>query len=159
MGINMNLRILKGTNRSPAIGDCFTMMPPDGQFLFGRVIEIDANPLGLGGGILIYIYNGRSESKQVLPDMTVSNLLLPPIITNKQPWIKGYFEFLGNVSLGPKDRLAVHCFKDSRGWYFNERGTRLQVKTEPVGEWGLHSYRTIDDAISNALGIPQSQEK
>ena len=32
----------------------------------------------------------------------------------------------------------------------------LKIKKciEPVGVWGLDSYRTIDDAISEALGIP-----
>jgi hypothetical protein len=29
------------------------MRPPDGQFLYGRVISKDADPLGVGGGILV----------------------------------------------------------------------------------------------------------
>ena len=90
--------------------------------------------------------------------MMATNLLLPPIITNKQPWTKGYFETIANYPVRKDEQLEVHCFKDSRGWYFNEQGKRLQGKTDPVGEWGLHSYRTIDDAISIALGIPLSPE-
>lgn len=134
------------------------MLLPDERFLFGRVIAVDANPLGIGGGILIYIYKERSQSKAPIPKMTVSSLLVPPIITNKQPWSKGFFETIGNVPIAEKDRLDVHCFRDSRGWYFNEQGARLPAKSEPVGEWGLHSFRTIDDAVSIALGIPLSPE-
>jgi hypothetical protein len=52
------------------------------------------------------------------------------------------------------DVLPQHCFQDSRGWYFDEQGNRLHAAVEPVGQWGLHSYRTIDDEISKALGIP-----
>lgn len=158
MGIEMNLKILKRTNKSPVVGDLFTMMLPDDRYLFGRVMDTDANPLGKGGGVLIYIYKEISASKQKTPNMMATNLLVPPIITNKQPWTKGYFETIANYPVRKGEQLGVHCFKDSRGWYFNEQGTRLKEKTDPVGEWGLHSYRTIDDAISMILGIPLSPE-
>lgn len=154
----MNLSVLGRTRRSPVEGDIFAMRPVDRRFLFGRVISTSADPLGVGGGILIYIYRAQSQEKTKVPELLRGQLLVPPMITNKLPWTKGYFEFIENRPLGGLDRLHQHCFKDSRGWYLDERGTRLPGPVEPVGQWGVHSYRTIDDEVSSALGLPLSSD-
>src|SRR5882724_3451678 len=92
----MNLAMLKKTRRPPQGGDIFAMLLPDTQYLYGRVISIDANPLGVGGAILIYIYDARSREKSAIPELLRSQLLLPPIMTNRLPWTKGYFEYIEN---------------------------------------------------------------
>ncbi len=140
----------------------FAMLPPDGRYLFGRVVSADANPLGVGGALLIYVYGSRSDDKRLIPALSPSCLLVPPMMTNKLPWSKGYFEFLENRTLLKEDTLKVHCF--ARTWtnpkqYFTEDGTRLPGPVEPVGSWGLESFRTIDDKISKALGIPLAPEE
>lgn len=150
----MNLAVQKKSRRVPEAGDIFVMRIPDGHYLFGRVITTDANPLGVNAAILIYIYRVRSQAKAPIPTPTREHLLIPPVITNRQPWAKGYFELVGNMPVAPGDRISQHCFMDTRGWYFDERGNRLDGPISPVGQWGLHSYQTIDDAISTALGIP-----
>jgi hypothetical protein len=151
----MNLQVLRKSRRSPKAGDIFAMLPPDGQYLYGRVVDTDANPLGVGGAILIYIYRARSQDKSPVPELTRDALLLPPLMTNRLPWSRGYFEHLEHIALEPADRLPQHCFKDCvRKTYRDEHGNRLKKPSGPVGEWGLHSYRTIDDEISKALGIP-----
>jgi hypothetical protein len=150
----MNLTVLKKTRRIPEVGDIFVMQPPDGQFLYGRVVDTNANPLGVGGAVLVYIYRARSATLTPIPALFRGQLLVPPMMTNKQAWTKGYFQYLENRPLSDMDRYSEHCFKDSRGWYFNEAGKRLAGPKEPVGQWGLHSYRTIDDEISRALGLP-----
>jgi hypothetical protein len=155
----MNLAVLMKTRRAPEVGDIFVMQPPDGEVLFGRVIDTNANPLGVGGAVLIYVYRARSAAKTSVPELLRGQLLVPPMMTNKQPWTKGYFEHVESRPLSRMDRLPQHCFKDVRGWYFDQTGKRLDGPTEPVGQWGLHSYRTIDDEISKALGIPLSPDK
>jgi hypothetical protein len=154
----MNLSVQRKTRRAPEVGDIFVMQLPDGQFLFGRVVDTNANPLGVGGAVLIYIYRVRAAAKTPAPELLRGQLLVPPMMTNKQPWTKGYFEHVENRPLSVMDRLPQHCFKDTRGWYFDERSRRLPGAVEPVGDWGLHSFRTIDDEISRALGIPLSLE-
>lgn len=37
------------------------------------------------------------------------------------------------------------CFLSAVGRYFDEQGNELTEPIEPVGDRGLHSYRTIDD--------------
>jgi len=126
---------------------------PDG-FLYGRVIDTNANALGGGGSVLIYIYKARSNVREDIPELHLDQLLIPPLMTNKLPWSRGYFQFLENRPLEDKDRLKQHCFVNTEGWYFDEQRNRLPKAHEPVGQWGLHSFRTIDDEISKALGIP-----
>lgn len=61
-------------------------------------------------------------------------------------------------SLAEGDVLKQHCFKDSYGHYYDEQSRELPGRIEPCGVWGLHSYRTIDDDISDALGIPRAPD-
>lgn len=153
MGIKMNLTVLKKSRASPAVGDVFVMLPPDGLFLYGRVVAIDAKIGPMSDCYLIYVYSQRSKKKEEIPELLRGQLLTPPMMTNKLPWTKGYFETLEHRVIDPTDRLPKHCFVDTRGWYFDEYNNRLSAPVEPIGERGLQSFRTIDDKISRALGI------
>ncbi len=63
------------------------------------------------------------------------------------------FETVGNVPLGDGDVLDQHCFLRWNGDYYDEYSNKLPGPVEPVGDFGLHSFRTIDDEISGALGF------
>lgn len=150
----MNLAVLKKSRRAPEVGDVFVMQPPDGLFLYGRVIATDAMIGPMRNCILIYVYRPRSAQKEAIPDLLPGQLLVPPMMTNKRPWTMGYFETLEHRELGPMDRLPQHCFRDTFGRYFDENSYCLPGPVEPVAQKGLHSFRTVDDEISGALGIP-----
>jgi hypothetical protein len=83
-----------------------------------------------------------------------TGLMVPPIMTNRLPWSKGYFENVDHWPFERGDVLEQHCFRRSNGQYFDEANHELPGPVEPVGDWGLHSYRTIDDEISEALRLP-----
>ena len=89
----------------------------------------------------------RSRKKQRPGD--VFAMLLP----NRKGWSEGVFETVGNVPLGDGDVLDQHCFRRWNGKYFDECSNQLPGPVEPVGDFGLHSFRTIDDDISDALGF------
>ena len=151
----MNLRVLKKSRHIPQAGDIFVMQLPDTHYLFGRVINTNANPLGVGEAILIYIYDIQMNTPYPIPCFIDSKLLVPPMMTNRLPWTKGYFMHLEHRILEKKETLGQHCFFDDiRNCYRDEYGNKIKKCIEPVGVWGLDSYRTIDDAISEALGIP-----
>jgi hypothetical protein len=99
----MNLKVLKKTRRAPRLGDIFVMQP-DEQFLFGRIVDTNANPLGVGGAVLIYIYRVRAAKKTPVPELLRGQLLVPPMMTNKHPWTKGYFEQVENRPLSGIER-------------------------------------------------------
>lgn len=155
----VNLRALQKSRRRVAAGDIFVALPPDGMYLFGRVITTHAHVTPVLPAVLIYIYRARSGAK-VPPsnsEIAPSGLLLPPMMTNRRPWLEGFFETIANRPLGRSDVLPQHCFRDD-GRYYDEQGERISEPSKPCGGWGLHSFRTIDDAISEALGIPPSPD-
>lgn len=163
--VKTNIQILKPSRKKAQPGDVFAVGLPDGTFLFGRVVSthaqwtlaVDADP-----AILIYLYRERSAAKAAVPDrsmMRPDRLLVSPIMTNRLAWTRGYFETLANVPLEPNEVLPQHCFLSaSRGRYFDDEGNELTGAIEPVGDYALHSFRTIDDQISDALGIPRVPE-
>lgn len=157
--IETNLRVLKASRRTPREGDVFVMQPDDDFFLFGRVIDTDAVWAlgdGVNGAILIYVFGTRSARKEVpdLAELRPANLLISPVMTNRLPWSRGYFETLAHVPLDHADLLGQHCFFDAaRGRYFDNKGNELPGPVEPVGDFGLHSFRSIDGEVSGALGI------
>lgn len=160
-----NLRVLKPSRKKPRPGDVFALQVADEGFLFGRVISTDAKwtlAQGAGPAVLIYIFRERSREKAV-PDRAVmrpEHLLVSPIMTNQLPWSRGYFETLANTSLTADDVLPQHCFLSaSRGRYYDERGVELPGPSGPVGDHGLHSFRTIDDQVSDALGVPRAPDE
>jgi len=150
-----NLKVLKPSRAKPSRGDIFAASLPSGEYLFGRVIDTQAR-VGAIEGVLIYIYSHLSNAKSppALGELNPASLLVPPIITNRLPWARGFFQKVADSPLRPEDRLSQHCFRRSNGQYFDEANNELLHLVEPCGDWGLHSYRTIDDAISEALGIP-----
>ncbi len=131
------------------------MLPPGGRYLYGRVISTQAKIGPMAECILIYVYKAMSAEKNHVPELQPNRLLVPPMLTNRLPWSRGYFEFLRRDELRQEDQLAQHCFYDSIfNQYLDESNNVLPGPVEPVGVHGLHSFRTIDDEISKALGIP-----
>lgn len=158
-----NLQVQRPSRGKPREGDIFTMQLPDGTHLFGRVIRADTTDSRLApmpGSYLIHIYRYRTESKK--PDvkrLTTGDLLLPPVFINRMPWTKGYFETVGHAELTRDDLLERYCFwRAVQGVYVDENRNPLPHEIHPCGEWGLASYRLLDDLISDALGISKVPE-
>ena len=153
-----NFKELRLSRKKPAAGDIFAMHLPNELYLFGRVVLADLPyaQAPMPGANLLYIYRDTAETKDPkLELMTPDRLLIPPIFTNRQAWLKGYFETLGNHPLHPDDLLRQHCFLDAlTGKYVDEKEKRLPGPVEPCGDWGLFSYLLIDREISERFGFP-----
>jgi hypothetical protein len=160
--VGTNLQVLTPSRKRVRAGDLFAMRIPDGRYMFGRVISTEARIGPMKGVILLYFYDRRFWSKEAPQRESLSpqELLVPPMLTNRLGWSKGVFETVAHWELEADEILPVHCFWSySRRRYYDERGRELPEPTEPVGEYGLHSFRTIDDAISDALGIGRVPEE
>lgn len=151
-----NLKVLKPSRKPVRAGDVFVCQPDDSRFLFGRVIRTDVNVGGFPNGILVYIYNASSSKKGSVPKLDRDDLLLPPLATNRLPWSRGYFETVTTRPLTDADVLPVHCFRSSSGRCYDEMGNLMEAPVAPVGDFALQSFRSIDDLISDALGIPKA---
>ncbi|MEF9387935.1 Imm26 family immunity protein [Ralstonia solanacearum species complex bacterium KE056] len=157
-----NLVVLKKTRRKPEAGDIFAFQLeqlPD-RYFFGRVVDTDTKIGNVhdGGVILIYLYKATSDDKTKIPDLHPSDLLVPPIGTNDRAWMRGFFEVVRSGLNSAADLLPQHCFRDSRGWFFDEHGNRLFEAVEPVGVDGVSGIGSIDHKISKALGLPLKEE-
>lgn len=156
-----NLVRLSPSRKPLADGDVFTLQIKAVGHLFGRVINAaaEAGPMGPGAN-LVYIYDTVSDT----PDppsasLTRDSLLVAPLFINRLPWSRGYFETVASMTLGRDDVLAVHYFRRFNGQVLDEAGAEVQVPRRskvPVGQWGLNSYLTVDDAVSDALGIERA---
>jgi len=154
----MNLRLLRKSRKAVKAGSLFVMLPPDDEYLFGRVIADDAVVGPIVDMLLIYIYDVRSSEKRPPPldELCLERLLVPPIVTNRQPWLRGYFEEIEFRPLAESDRLERHCFADPlTGKHFDEYSNETEP-TEQCGIFGVTGYMGIDDKVSEALGIPVS---
>lgn len=152
---NTNMRVLRRTKPKLRPGDVFAYLMPDNLFRFGRVIRTDAIIGGFPNCILLYFYRAVSERKEEIPRLESNDLLIAPRGTNKLPWTRGYFETIAFQPLGSNDVLGSHCFWDPAFKCYRDADNNvLPNKIEPCGFYGLDSYRTIDDALSKALGFP-----
>lgn len=152
----MNLKVLNPSRKKVWPGDIFVMqIHGQEQYIFGRLISLDVAVGVMTGCHLIYIYNAFSDHKEDIPPLDKNNLLIPPAMTNRQPWLKGYFETVESRELSIEDCLEQHCFLcHFDGKYYDDKNNVLPHRYEPCGEYGVGSYRTIDDDISTALGVP-----
>jgi hypothetical protein len=152
------LRVLNASRKTPRPGDIFALSPAEDLYLFGRVISGDAR-VGRIPATLIYIYSTRQSAMRPIPmdQLTPDGLLIPPILTNRLPWSRGYFQVVASMPLREGDRLADHRFRDVRGWLFDEFGEPRPPTDTFVGSYGLDSFRTIDDAVSDAMSLPRAR--
>ena len=157
MPTQTNLKVLKPSRKRLKEGDIFVLQPDD-QYLFGRVIKTDAIGGGFANCVLIYIFRVRRASKELPPrsDLSPDKLLVPPITTSRLLWSRGYFETIAQLPLEPDDVLKQHCFRSTQGKYYDESGNELAGPVEPVGKWGLMTFRGVENEISDALGIPRA---
>lgn len=151
-----NLRVIAPSRKPVRSGDIFAMQIPNGQYVFGRVVEANL-PREIGpmpGSNLLYVYAGTHNTMQ--PDLTTlvpSNLLFPPMFTNRLGWSRGYFKTVAHEPVQESDRVPGLCFKALGRFY--ELGWKVIPGCSGMcGEWGLASYRRMDDLVSGALGIP-----
>lgn len=167
MTAQTNLKVLKRTRRHPEPGDIFFMQLPSELYMFGRVIlaDVPQSRAPMPGANLIYIYKWQSRTPQPeYGELLPNKLLIPPLWTNNLPWTRGYFQHVMNRPLGDFDLLRQHCFHvapldpNSHGKYVDESGREIGQRSEPCGEWGLVSYRWIDDHVSDALGMRRAPE-
>lgn len=153
--VQTNLQILAPSRKAPKAGDIFVCQPVGRGYFFGRVARTDAKIRYMSDSNLIYIFAIESGTKTPPERLSAMRLLVPPLMTNRLPWSRGYFETVAHRGFESGERLPFHCFRDHTfKKYWDDDLHELAGKREPCGDYGLHSYRTIDDEISKALGMP-----
>ncbi len=156
---------LRASRKKLRVGDVFAMCPGD-FYLFGTVVRTDVS---LEGGVvvgpewremvpqpgdsnLLYVFEGKSPTIAMPADLRDRSLLIPPEITNRQGWLRGYFETIGHLDR-PIDH-GPHSFCDTRRIvlrYYDEAGTRLAEPHGDVGMYYLSAFELIAVNVHRAL--------
>ena len=150
---NTNLRVLHPSRARRRAGDIFVAQVRDGELLFARLISTAAEVFSGVSCNLLYVYQDTSTSESELPALSKERLLIAPQLLNQKPWTLGYLKRVGHEILGEDDVLSKHRFRDVSGRLRDEKGTEVGDPAEPCGQFGVGNHRTLDDAISEALGI------
>ena len=153
----INLENLGGTRKNIKSGDVFVFKPKKHPYYYGVVINSDASIFTAKGLLHIQFFNLNSENGNSVPDdLHCAKLLIPPILTNKLGWRKGYFKTIGNVDI--KDFISVQnaAFFYYNGKIFDDSSNQLPSpkSIEETGSFAITSYLNIDNLISLALEIP-----
>lgn len=152
---DLNLRVLRRSRPKLKPGDIFALQILPDRFHFGRVIRTDTEMIGTQV-FLIYIFRATSPSRNDIPQLDRNDLLLPPTFVEKGPWTRGFFEVVKEQPLEVNDTHPVHCFVWlSADRFVDEYCEPLPCRSEPCGRYQLSFEGSIDDKISDALGIPR----
>jgi hypothetical protein len=122
----------------------FEVKRAGGPPVVGRVVSTSAVVGPTHGCLLVYLFREGAAK---------TDLLLPPIVTTRAPWARGYFVFVRSAPLLPGDYFERHVFRDDRGRLYDEEGRPLEAAKpgEPVGEWRLFDVDGIEAALAAEL--------
>ncbi|MCB0187554.1 MAG: hypothetical protein KDE31_24970 [Caldilineaceae bacterium] len=150
------LKLHDGTRKKPRPGDIFAQrLKHNRQYIWGRVVHADATCGPATGLLLLYIYHPSTDNLTPPVDLNTTRLLLPPIIANRQGWLRGYYKTIENRVPRKEEILQQHCFEYLLdGEFRDEYGAKLPRRTEPCGIYGVASYIGVGELIAHTLGLP-----
>ncbi|MBE6754655.1 MAG: hypothetical protein E7559_09980 [Ruminococcaceae bacterium] len=149
------------SRKKPCVGDVFVLQPFSGTFYFGKVIQSDlqSDDSFIRGMFLVYIYDYSSTKKEIVTDFENSDFLIAPMIINTQPWLKGYFETIGNIPVTVQERNVEYGFWDViKKHYVDIKGNVLDSPPKYHSIYGLGSYGIITKEVFKALGSDNALE-
>lgn len=135
-------------------GDVFLLQPLPGTFYCGKIVrlKVASRDSFVNGMSLIYIYDRRVPGRGVPADLDAAPLLIPPVVINRLPWSRGYFETVGNLPVTERERRLSFGFRDAARKRFVDAGGRPLAK-EPLywTDYGLAGYAVVGMLVQRAL--------
>ena len=139
-----DLIAMKKSSKKPQEGDVFVLQPVIGKFYFGKVIQTDLKSLDsfINGMTLIYIYNYCSIEKEIPLELEKEELLIAPIIVNKQ--------VLEN------EKTIDFAFWDTlKKEYVDINGHVIKSKPQYSSIYGLGSYGVVGKEVRKAILVKE----
>ena len=135
-------------------GDVFLLQPIPGTFYCGQIIrlKVESRDSFVNGMSLIYIYDRRVPDRGVPAYLDAAPLLIQPVVINRLPWSRGYFETVGNLPVTERERRLSFGFWDTVRKRFVDAGGNPLAK-EPLywTDYGLASYAVVGMLVQRAL--------
>ena len=156
-----NLQIQTLFRKQLHAGNVFSLRYGESRYLFGRIIALDVAFGGFPGGcIRVHVYKKENDSDKIPEALIDSDLLIAPQHINRLGFSRGYMPVVGNIPLCDADIRNDICYYDAaRSRFVDELGQALGRPKKIVGEFGLGNYRTMDDKISEALGLSPAKHE
>lgn len=135
-------------------GDVFRLQPLVGTFYCGKVIQLEVESRNgfVNGMNLVFIYDRRMEGRTIPGDLNAASLLIPPVIINRLPWFRGYFETIGNQPVTEEERGRSFGFWDvPRKRFVDVSGKPLAEKPLCWSDYGLADYALVGTLVQRAL--------
>ena len=124
---NVHAKFLGGSRKVPKPGDLFITVLPQVGTIFGRVIRDDV-PFHMAAMWLLYFYDHIGKDETDRPPLAPPQLLVPPSITNRLGWVRGYYKTIDHIPLEPDQQLRIHSFRTRNGLAENEKGQMVKAK-------------------------------
>lgn len=145
---------IKKSRVKPKQGDIFVVQPVINVFYYGKVIktELESTNSFIKGMSLIYIYNKRSEEIVIPQSLHSIELLIPPIVVNNQPWIKGYFKMICNEPISKEEmNIDFGFWSIPKNQFLSLDGVVLDKEPKYWSYYGLGSYGVVGKEIQKAI--------
>ena len=155
-----NLRIQRPYRKRLYPGDVFSLQYGDSRFLFGRIVAVDVAFGGFDRGCIgVHIYRAESTSTTLPQGLIESDLLIAPHYVNRLGFSRGYMPVIGSIPLCAADNRTDVCYRDAiRDQMVDDSGSPVDQPRRFIGRFGMGNYETLDEAISQALGLPPECE-
>jgi hypothetical protein len=93
-------------------GNIFCYQAVPGFWHYGRVMAIDAN-VGLGEDcLLLHFYRESSMEMTKLPDFNLTDLLMRPVVCDREPWASGMFQTIDRIKLTQPEKESIGSMAD-----------------------------------------------
>lgn len=142
------------SRKPPKEGDVFLVQPFSRVYYYGKVIRthLESADSCVRGMNLIFLYDRRADGRDIPDELGGGDFLIPPVIINRLPWSRGYFETVGNAPVTEDEKNASYGF-----WSFQKKrfvdvgGVPLARKPRCWSDYGLASYAVVGEKIQAAL--------
>jgi hypothetical protein len=150
-----NMILMEPYKKKLNVGDIFVIKYSNSYF-FGRVGDI-YNP-GKHQLYVVYVYNNSSSSINIIPELDKNFLLVKPCIINRLGFSRGYLKVVDNLPIDDKNGFPILSYTDGR-YYYNSLNYKIRKPQGFIVKLSFGNYRTLDDEISNKIGIPLAPDE
>lgn len=115
-------------------GDVFVVQPKENTFFYGLILNVCSTPC-CKCKIIACIFKNKTHQK-TMDDFKIdfNNLLLPPLVLFKEPWISGYFYNVGRINLEEIDIPSYGFYHSTTNTIVSEIGERMCKMPCLIGE-------------------------
>ncbi len=155
------LKFIESESREINEGDIFLIMPEEGIYFYGKVLEAKIeNKYNsfIENQYLVCIFKCKTRNismENFKPDY--NNLLIQPAVVTKGYWTQGLFYTIGNIPLTEEEKnLDYGLYNSIDGKFYKANGTLIERKPKIYGGYGITTGIGIAIEVEEELIIDPS---